>query len=651
MRFCLKSFPSSSIRPAMVSPGVAFLLRSSPILSIPLVTGFGVRLLCERLGGPPWAAIVLAIASLPLYTFISIVLRDWRNRRAAAALGARLVPVVKGNSIGSIDILKQMQYNRAHGYPADGLREAIDELGPTVNFNVLWMDTILTTSPEHIKLILSTDFDNYVKGERFKYGMRSVLGTGVFNSDSDQWKFHRQMTRPYFARDRISHFEIFSRHADDVVSLLRQRMKAGYAVDFQDLIGRFTMDSASEFLFNSCVHSLKANLPYPYNIAFPPPQSNSPEAQAAIKFTDAFSDAMVAISKREVLGRIWPLFEIFGDKTAEPMHAISEAKEKNDYDDELSLLDDLLNTTSDPRVLKDEMLNMLLAGRDTTMHTLTVVIYFFTMYPDVCARAREEVLAHVGPSRSPTYDDIKDMKYLRAVINETMRLYPSVPFNVRENIKAVTWPSADPNEKPLYIPAGSKLPYSIFIMHRRKDLWGPDAEEFSPDRFLDERLKTYLFKNTFQFLPFNAGPRICLGQQFAYNEMSFMIIRLLQAFSSFSLEEDAFSPDGRPPAEWATAQGRKGIEKFRPKLHLSMSTADGLWIKVQFFLLPLSSHTLSLSGHARVVATNWTRFLYEALATTVGCAFLMSLTTTIYNIVLLFIVLRLVCQYTDGGST
>ncbi|KAJ6478042.1 cytochrome P450 monooxygenase pc-1 [Mycena vitilis] len=564
----------------MVSPGVVFLLRSSPILSIPLSVIVGLRVLTE-LGGPAvpaWAAIMLAVANLPLSILFRVLRRDWRNKRAAAALGARLVPVVKGKSIGSIDILKQMRYNRAYGYPADGLLEAVEELGATVNFKVLWMDTILTTAPEHIKLILSTDFNNYVKGRWYPLSMSFPLNpgqasafTGVFNSDGDHWKFHRQMTRPFFSRDRISHFDLFDRHADDVISLIKERMKEGYAIDFQDLIGRFTMDSASEFLFNSCVHSLKANLPYSHNVAFPPPQSNAPEARAAMKFTGAFSDAMIAISKREVLGRIWPLFEIFGDKTAAPMRIISEyldpvihaamekkrlaePQEKDDDSEELSLLDDLLNTTSDPRVLKDEMLNMLLAGRDTTMHTLTVVIYFFTMYPDVCARAREEVLAQVGANRRPTYDDIKDMKYLRAVINETMRLYPSIPFNVR-------------------------LPYSVFMMHRRKDLWGPDAEEFSPERFLDERLKNYLLKNTFQYLPFNAGPRICLGQQFAYNEMSFMIIRLLQAFSSFSLDEDAFAPEARPPAGWKAAKGRKGVDKFRPKLHLSMSTMGGLWIK------------------------------------------------------------------------
>ncbi|KAF7370097.1 Cytochrome P450 monooxygenase [Mycena sanguinolenta] len=300
------------------------------------------------------------------------------------------------------------------------------------------------------------------------------------------------------------------------------------------------MDSSSEFLFNNCVDSLKTNLPYLHNVVSPPAQSNTREANAATKFMDAFNLVMMRISEREVVGPLWPVLEIFGDKTAGPMRDMSEyldpiihaamekkrlsgQKEKGGDSEELSLLDDLLDTTS--------------AGRDTTMHILTVAIYFFTMYPDACARVREEILAQVGPSRRPNYEDIRDMKYLRAVLNETLRLYPSVPFNVRENINAVVWPSPDPNEKPLYIPAGTKVPYSVFMMHRRKVLW---AEGFSPERFLDERLQTYFLKNNFQFLPFNAGPRICpVGQQLAYNKMSFMIVQLLQTFSS-SLDEEGY---------------------------------------------------------------------------------------------------------------
>ncbi|KAF7370079.1 Cytochrome P450 [Mycena sanguinolenta] len=591
-----------------LSPGVRFLVRLViHVFSKPIVLGFGVHYLSKRAGFhiPVWATILLTAASLPLYVTYRVLRKQARQRREAEAMGARLAPTLQGKWLGNLDWMRKMVYLREHGYPGDGIDEAIAELGPVFNMRVLWMDSIMTICPEHMKLILSTDFNNYVKGERFQFGMNSVLGSGVFNSDGEMWKFHRAMTRPFFSRDKISHFDIFDSHAEDVIAIIKERTRAGYAVDFQDLIGRFTMDSATQFLFGTCVHSLKANIPYAHNVAFPPPQSNSAQAQVANKFIAAFNDAMQVVAEREYIGSIWPLWEIMRDKTEAPMKVVSafldpiiaaaiERKrlaggltaEKRGGDgnveaDTDTLLDELLNSTVDPKVLKDETLNILLAGRDTTMHVMTMVIYFLSTHPSVCTRLREEVLTHVGPARRPTYDDIRDMKYLRAVINESMRLFPSVPFNVKECIETTTWPSPNPNEKPIYIPAGAKVPFAAMLMHRRADLWGPDVDEFSPDRFLDERLKKYLLNNPFQFLPFNAGPRICLGQQFAYNEMSFMIIRLLQSFESFSLDEAAFSPEGRPPKEWATASGRKGIDRFRPRTHLTMYTADGMWITVK----------------------------------------------------------------------
>ena len=96
------------------------------------------------------------------------------------------------------------------------------------------------------------------------------------------------------------------------------------------------------------------------------------------------------------------------------------------------------------------------------------------------------------------------------------------------------------------------------------------AHKFDPDRFLDERVSKYLTPNPFIFLPFNAGPRICLGQQFAYNEMSFFLVRLLQQFDRIELDEHSQPPDARVPAEWAGADGRKGFERFWPKAHLTL---------------------------------------------------------------------------------
>lgn len=112
--------------------------------------------------------------------------------------------------------------------------------------------------------------------------------------------------------------------------------------------------------------------------------------------------------------------------------------------------------------------------------------------------------------------------------------------------------------------------FSMTCLLARKARPSSTAEEFDPDRFLDERVHKYLTPNPFIFLPFNAGPRICLGQQFAYNEMSFFIVRLLQSFSDIQLDQDSQEPDTRPPADWAKWPGRKGVEKFWPKSHLTV---------------------------------------------------------------------------------
>ena len=99
------------------------------------------------------------------------------------------------------------------------------------------------------------------------------------------------------------------------------------------------------------------------------------------------------------------------------------------------------------------------------------------------------------------------------------------------------------------------------------------ADEFDPDRFLDERLHKYLTPNPFIFLPFNAGPRICLGQQFAYNEMSFFLVRLVQSFEAIHLDMDSQEPVHRVREDWAACPGRKGKEKVWPKSHLTVYVA------------------------------------------------------------------------------
>ncbi|KAG2142981.1 cytochrome P450 [Suillus clintonianus] len=568
-----------------VSPGVAYLTRGLLSIIFPVASSVIIIVRLASLQGfrvSPWHLSVVVLSAAPL-GFAAFVLADeMLQRRKAGRLGARLIPRVRGKWPGNLDKVVNIILRSENEYLGRPMLDEIEELGPTVNFRLFWEDDILTTEPQHIKAILATDFDNYVKGAKFRRAADSVLGTGVFNSDGETWKLHRTMTRPFFTHDRISHFDIFDRHADHAIALAKKRFRVGLAIDFQDLISRFTLDSASEFLFGHCIGSLSAELPFPCNTT--ESTNSTQENNAAAAFADAFSRAQQAICRRIIIGPTWPLTEILADSTTQHMKVVNEfldpiledALQKhstaanldtNENADDQTLVDHLVNLTSDFKIIKDEALNILIAGRDTTASTLTSAIYLLAMHPEILTRLREEIISKVGLTRMPTYDDIKGIKFIQAVLNETMRLFPAVPFDVRETIHDTTWTSPEPGKKPLFVPGGVVINYSVFLMHRRTDLWGPDALEFDPDRWLDERVQKYLIPNPFIFLPFNAGPRICLGQQFAYNEMSFMLIRLLQNFSTITLSPE---PAMCPPAWWAEKDGRQAIERFRPRNHLTL---------------------------------------------------------------------------------
>lgn len=139
------------------------------------------------------------------------------------------------------------------------------------------------------------------------------------------------MTRPFFSRDRISHFEVFAKHADDAISRIKRRTKEfGYEngtempIDIQDVFARFTLDSASDFLFGKCVHSLRAGLPYPHNFdTRSRPQSEErlkeiaeeKKHSAANAFAESFVRMQLELWKRSAYRSLWPLREIKEDVT------------------------------------------------------------------------------------------------------------------------------------------------------------------------------------------------------------------------------------------------------------------------------------------------------------------------------------------------
>lgn len=209
-----------------------------------------------------------------------------------------------------------------------------------------------------------------------------------------------------------------------------------------------------------------------------------------------------------------------------------ELEEKTNHDEGYTFLHAIAAYTRDRNMLRDQIISILLAGRDTTACTLTWVIYELSMQPQITARLRQEIIDQVGLERTPTYQDLKDMKYLQHILNETLRLYPTVPFNVRMALADTTLPTGGgpDGKQPIGIPKDTPIGYSTLVMQRRTDLYPPPESGFpAVEKFVPERWDGWTPKS-WTYVPFNGGPRICIGQQFALTEMGYTLVRLFQKF-------------------------------------------------------------------------------------------------------------------------
>jgi hypothetical protein len=233
-----------------------------------------------------------------------------------------------------------------------------------------------------------------------------------------------------------------------------------------------------------------------------------------------------------------------------PEELSSETKSDSRY----TFLHELASFTRDRKVLRDQLVAVLLAGRDTTASTLSWAIYELGRHPEIVRKLRDEILATVGTDQTPTYADLKGMKYLQNTMNETLRLYPAVPFNVRLAIKDTTLPrgGGPDGSQPLSVLKDTPIAYSTLVMQRRAELYPrvstnsssekyplPEPGVFAPDRWFRWQPRPW------EYIPFNGGPRICIGQQFALTEMGYVLCRLFQRYDrveSYMAEIDGGNP-------------------------------------------------------------------------------------------------------------
>jgi cytochrome P450 len=378
----------------------------------------------------------------------------------------------------------------------------------TASVRILLNQSVITTEPKVVQTILSLDFNSFGLGS-IRNSLKPFLGEGIFSTDGAAWQHSRNLLRPCFVRSQVGDVELLERHLQH---LLLKIPRDGSMVDLQPLFFKLTLDSSTHFLFGESTGCLDPNS----------------ENEKSLEFANAF-DRCQSFSDKNILllilYNVLPEFLREGsqfNKDVKLIHnfveaiiarSLSKGKGASESGTSYVFLHELISHTNDIVKIRSELLNVLLAGRDTTAGFLSNIWFVLSRNPNAWARLRAEVDALNG--KLPSFTTLKDMKYLKAVLNETLRLYPIVPGNARQALEDTVIPvgAGEDGLSPFFVPKGSIVGWDIYTMHRRKDLFGDDAEIFRPERWLDEDGRKGL-RPGWEFLPFNGGPRICLGREF-----------------------------------------------------------------------------------------------------------------------------------------
>ncbi|RDK38551.1 cytochrome P450 [Aspergillus phoenicis ATCC 13157] len=463
-------------------------------------------------------------AALCFFYVIKILRRKWIQSQIIRDTHCEPAALGSKDRLFGIDVLLQNFHAAKNHCLLELIQRRFQQYGNTFRVKRFATPFIITCEPANLKAVLSIKFKDYGLGSRIEtFG--PLLGHGIFTSDGEHWAQSRAMVRPNFVKDQIADLEKLE---ELMLSLLELIPTDGSTVDLQDLFFCYTLDSATEFLFGHSVQSLN--------------QLRSGVVSGENSFASAFNYAQHAIARNTRLGF---LRRFVRDHKAMRSNRICHnlveqfidmaLKYREDYTKKTSgdeerrsrylFLQGLAEHTGDRDRIRDELMNVLLAGRDTTASLLSNLFFMLARNPNIWKKLREEVATLNGCA--PTYQQLRNLTYLKHCLNESLRFHPVVPVNSRKALSNTVLPvGGGPGGKsPVFVPKGTIVFYSVWAMHRRQDLYGPDANEFRPERWADLR-------PGWEYLPFNGGPRICIGQQYALTEAGYVTVRLAQQFST-----------------------------------------------------------------------------------------------------------------------
>ncbi|VVB09937.1 unnamed protein product [Arabis nemorensis] len=415
------------------------------------------------------------------------------------------------------------------------------------------LDMLITVDPANIHHIMSSNFANYPKGSEFKK-IFDVLGDGIFNVDSELWKDLRKSAQSMMSHPEFQRFTLrtsIRKLEKGLVPLLDHVAEKKLVVDLQDVFQRFTFDTTFVLATGFDPGCLTIEMP-------------------EIEFSRALDEAEEAIFFRHVKPeKVWMMQRLIGvgdELKMKKAHStfdrvcskcIASKRDEiargvmNVDSSSKDLLTSYMNvdTTkyklldpSNDRFLRDMILSFMLAGRDTTGSALTWFFWLLSKNPKVTTKIRQEINTKLSPRTNNDSDfdsfnpqELNKLVYLHGALCEALRLYPPVPFQHKSPTKPDVLPSGH------RVDPSSKIVFCLYSLGRMKSVWGEDASEFKPERWISESGRL-IHVPSFKFLSFNAGPRTCLGKEVAMTQMKTVAVKIIQNYEIKIIEGHKIEP-------------------------------------------------------------------------------------------------------------
>ncbi|MBD81110.1 MAG: hypothetical protein CL840_19485 [Crocinitomicaceae bacterium] len=390
--------------------------------------------------------------------------------------------------------------------------------GATFKFNFGgFRKTVVTADPDFLKYILKDNNSNYHKSHIQVKRFVEFQGKGLTNSHGDYWLRQRKLLSLGFTRSRLSEMlPIQIKVLNDFMDDFDKEATKG-PVDIHQQMVNFTLRSVGKSLFGS--------------------QMSNQELE---QFASTIASIQSFIVRKVVQPYLMPWYAISGqNKKYQEMRIKGDQivlnyieKRRTENNQERDILRLILTTPykdtgefmSDETV-KVEILQLLVAGNETSTTAATWAFYLLAKHPEYIAKMRNEIEA-VFAGDEVNYSKLHDLKYTIAVLNETMRMRPPFWMIDREALQ-------DDEYNGIKIPAGTTVVPYIFGVHHNDRVW-EDPEKFNPNRFTDGNDKKV---HPFAFIPFGGGPRVCIGQNMAIMQILLVMSRIIRNYD-LELSED-----------------------------------------------------------------------------------------------------------------